>query len=348
MKKKWILGIVALVLILLVGRTLYVAGSFKTIQSHTAGTLTTVYTNVPGPEDFDMDEAAGLLFISSSDRWKTMRGDVTDDGIYLLLPDSTAPPRKLVTTYTGEFHPHGISYFKGDSANYLFVVNHNADGNFVGIFKFQRDTLFHQISYKEDRMCCPNDVVAVAPDKFYVTNDHGTRGGLMRVLEDYLLIPRSYLLYFDGHTFSKAVEGLNYGNGVNVSRDGRKLFLTQTTGQTLTTFDRNIDTGTLELKDKINLHTGLDNVAVDADGNLWIGAHPKLLAFVDHAKDPQKPSPSQVFKLTPNPATGSYSVTEIYLDDGKQLSGCSVALRYKNDIFIGAVFESKVLRMSLN
>ena len=196
-------------------------------------------------------------------------------------------------------------------------------------------------------MCCPNDVVAVAKNKFYVTNDHGSPKGLMRTLEEYLQIPRSYLLYFDGVAFSKVLEGIKYGNGVNISRNGQKIFLATTTGRTLLTFDRDRETGKLELADELNLKSGIDNISVDEDGNLWIGAHPKMLAFVGHAKDPHNPSPSQVLKLTPD-GNGSYSVREIYLDDGNQLSGSSVAVHYKNELFVGAVFESKLLRATIN
>jgi hypothetical protein len=32
----------------------------------------------------------------------------------------------------------------------------------------------------------PNDIVAVGPDKFYVSNDHRYIAGFMQVLENYL------------------------------------------------------------------------------------------------------------------------------------------------------------------
>jgi hypothetical protein len=69
-----------------------------------------------------------------------------------------------------------------------------------------------------------------------------------------------------------------------------------------------------------------------------------MLAFVSHSKNPAKHSPSQVLKLTPD-ALGGYVVKEIYLDDDQQLSGSNVAVRYNNDIFVGVVFESKILRL---
>ncbi len=345
--KKWIALAIGATFIFFVGRTLYTAGSFKTIHNHLEGSVKKIYNEMPGTEDLEVDYEKGLLFISSSDRWKTMRGESSKDGIFLLRLDSASGPKKLVTTYRGEFHPHGISYLNSDSGAFLFVVNHNKEGNFVEIFNFKKDTLFHVRSVTSSMMCCPNDVVGIDKNRFYVTNDHGSPKGLMRTLEEYLQIPRSYLLYFDGLVFSKVWTGINYGNGVNSSKDGKKIFLATTTGRTLLTFNRDSKSGKLELADELNLKTGIDNISVDENGNLWIGAHPKMLAFVRHAKDPHNLSPSQVLKLTPD-GNGSYSVREIYLDDGAQLSGSSIALSYKNELFIGVVFESKLLRATIN
>jgi len=346
MKKKWILLSVFAVIIFLVIKTLYVAGSFKTIRPHMEGNLHTTYYGIPGPEDMDLDDSTGLLFISSADRWKTQAGIPASDGIYLLNLDSFNQPRKLATTYSGEFHPHGISFFREGEKSFLFVVNHNPSGDYVEVFEYKSDTLFHQSSIKGDAMCCPNDVVAVATDKFYVTNDHGYQGGMMRFFEEYLQLPFSSLLYYNGVAFSTAYDGLIYANGVNISNDKTKLYLATTTGRELLTFERNIASGQLKLLNKLNLKTGIDNIDVDVEGNLWIAAHPKLLAFVGHAKDSAKISPSEVLKLTPA-ANNTYRVEEVMMDDGKLLSASSIALRYKNGLFVGGVFQPRVLRVNI-
>jgi arylesterase/paraoxonase len=245
------------------------------------------------------------------------------------------------------FRPHGISFLAQDSVDYLFVVNHTDERDFVELFRIKNDTLFHQKSFSAPSMCCPNDVVGIDTNRFYVTNDHGTKKGWMRKVEDYLRIPWSYLLYFNGKNFSKVYEGLTYGNGVNVSNDGRKLYLTHTTGRELLTFDRNKETGELKLLNLLNLKSGLDNIHVDDEGNLWIASHPKMLKFIGHAKDSIDKSPSQVFKLTPEGNSSNYRVEEIYLNEGDQLSGASVAVQYKNDLLVGVVFDHKILRATL-
>ena len=350
MKRKWLkilLGATVALLVLFIINTLYSAGAFKTIIPHLEGTVKTVYTTMPGTEDMDIDYQKGLLFISSTDRWKQLKGEAVEGGIYLLQLDSGITPKKLPTTYKGIFRPHGISFLSKDSTDYLFVVNHNDEGNFVELFQLKNDTLFHQKSFSDPTMCCPNDVVGVDINKFYVTNDHGTKKGKIRMVEDYLRIPWSYLLYYNGTLFTKAYKGLTYGNGVNVSNDGSKLYLTHTTGRELLTFNRNSETGELELLSKLNLKSGLDNIHVDEEDNIWIASHPKMLKFIGHAKDSVNKSPSQVFKLIPQAGKSNYEMEEIYLDNGEQLSASSVAVRYKNDLLVGVVFENKLLRATL-
>ncbi len=350
MTKKYLkigLGFLLVCVVIFILNTLYAAGVFTTLTPHVDGQIETTYTNTPGAEDMDIDYSKGLLFISSTDRWKQLQGEEVEGGVYLLQLDSGKVPTKIPTTYIGQFHPHGVSFLTFESVDYLFVVNHNDQGNFVELFQFKNDTLFHQQSYSDESMCCPNDVVGVSPSQFYVTNDHGTQKGVLRNVEDYLRVPLSYLLYFDGIKFSKAYEGLTYGNGVNISNDGSKLYLTHTTGRELLTFSRDTQTGTLKLLDKLNLKSGLDNISVDEDDNLWIASHPKMLKFVGHAKDATKKSPSQIFKLTPE-GNDSYRMEEVFLDEGEVISASSIGIHYKKQLLIGGVFESKVVRLTLS
>jgi arylesterase/paraoxonase len=340
--KKYILLIILLAIAYFVLNTLYDAGSFKTIENHSDLTNISVYQGIAGPEDIDIDPDNGWLFISSTDRWNLAKGKKTNDGIYLLDLKKDTIPYLLATNFKGELHPHGISYFKKGNENYLFVINHKKDVSTVELFQFKNDTLFHLVTYKGDLMCCPNDLVAVDTDKFYVSNDHGYKDGIMKTLEDYLRLPKSYLLYFNGNGFSKAYEGLNYANGVIVSPDGKTLYLTETISGKVSVLNRDIETGKLNLRFDKQLKTGLDNITMDANGDLWIAAHPKLFDFVSHVKDPSHHSPSQVLKLSPK-VNDDFEVKEVYLNDGSQISGSSVALHYNGKIYIGAVYESKIL-----
>jgi arylesterase/paraoxonase len=345
-KKMWALYALLAAVLYVVVNTLNAAGVFKSIEPNPAGAVTT-YEGIYGPEDMDLDDATGKLYISSSNRWKTLRGLPSPmDGIWVLDVDSVTPPRRMLTNYPGEFHPHGISLLNSGVENLLFAVNHNPSGDFVEVFRVTNDSLLHQRSISDPSLCCPNDVVAVAPDKFYVTNDHGSEKGFSRTLEDYGRLPYASLKYYDGKSFNEAASGLRYANGVNVNADGTRVYVATTTGRNMLTYARDINTGTLKHLSTLPLKSGVDNIDVDADGNLWIAAHPKLLAFVGHAKDSTKLSPSQVFRLTPG-ANDTYAVDEVLMDDGTGLSGSSVAVRYKDQLFVGGVFQPRILRITL-
>jgi arylesterase/paraoxonase len=338
------------ILVLVIGfflvKTFYQAGQFKTIDNHFNGTVTNTYRNMPGPEDMQLDYFSGNLFISAATRRPTKNNNQNSrDGIYLLNIQDDQIPNLVPNNYPGEFHPHGISLLRIDSALYVFAVNHNDKGDFVESFRYNNGSLVHLASYSSPKMCCPNDLIATDINKFYVTNDHGSKKGLMRIIEDYLRVPRSTLLYFDGESFARAAGPFNYANGVNMSNDRKRLYLATTTGNSIISFDVN-DDGTVTRKNTTDLATGVDNIDVDEDGNLWIAAHPKLLDFVKHAKDSTVYSPSQVFKLTPED-NYNFTVEEIYLNDGSEISAASIAVFYKDELFVGVVLDYSMLRATL-
>ena len=184
----------------------------------------------------------------------------------------------------------------------------------------------------------PNDIVAVGPRQFYVTNDHRHTEGFKRWVEEYGRQAWSNVVYYTGSEFVVAATGLGYANGINVSPDGSMLYVCATVKRTLHVYDRNPATHALSLKETIDLQTGLDNIEVDAAGRLTIAAHPKLLTFVKHAKDPAYHSPSQVLRLTAR-SSGGYGEEEIYLDSGTEISGASVAAVNGQRMLIGSVFD---------
>lgn len=246
-----------------------------------------------------------------------------------------------------DFHPHGISLWRSpDGRLLLFAVSHRQrDGSHaVERFEWRNDSLLHLESIVDpDRMTSPNDVAAVGERSFYVTNDHYyPLPGPARTLEDYLQRAISYVNYYDGKTFRTVAEGIAYANGVNLSPDGGTVYVAATTGRKLLTYARNPDDGSLQLTEETGLETGVDNIEVDARGDLWIGCHPQLLRFVAHAKDSAEKSPSQILHLRANPQ-GGYAVTEMFLNDGREYSGSTVAVPFRGRWIVGSVFEPSLL-----
>jgi arylesterase/paraoxonase len=150
------------------------------------------------------------------------------------------------------------------------------------------------------------------------------------------------VLYYDGDRFQIVAEGLAYANGINISKDGQTIYAAATTSGGVFVYDRDKESGALSRREFIDAGTGVDNIEIDMEGSLWIGAHPQLLTFVKHSKDPTVKSPSQVLKITWG-KDKSYSLKEIYLSDGTPMSASSVAAVYKETLLIGSVFENHFL-----
>lgn len=341
--------LVVFVVLLLAGAALVLktyrdAGEFKTINAHFEGTSALV-SGVLSSEDITIHPRTGMAFISSDDRRPWFHGEEGRQGAIYGYDLASPSPRlvNLTMDFKKDFHPHGIGlYVDKNGKSSLFVVNHSGKGHFIEILDFDGEKLSHRASVSGDLMSSPNDVLPVAPRKFYVTNDHGNSSTFGKAVEDYLQLARAYVLYYDGNTFRKVANGLKYANGINMGKDGKTVYVASTTGHGIYLYDRNPGNGSLVLKRAINLGTGPDNIEVDGKGRLWIGAHPKLLTFVKYAKDPSHRSPSQVLRVTLH-AGGNDLVKEVYLSTGDPLSGSSVAAYFNGTLLIGSVFDPHFL-----
>ena len=345
MRKRILLLLVGLVILVAgwVGYLYWMAGQFKTIGPHFSGTCRVV-GGVVGPEDITIHPRSGIAYVSGCDRRAVQEGMPARGAIYAYdLSAVTSEPVNLTPDADPDFRPHGISLFLVEGGpDVLFVVNHQGGVQRIEAFELRDGTLSHRETLASPLLVSPNDIVAVGPDRFYVTNDHRHRSGWGRKLEDYFRLSRSNVVYYDGSNFVEAASGIGYANGINVSPDGRTLYVCAVTEGALHVYDRDPASGRLEERREVRLHTGVDNVEVGADGDLWVGAHPKLFDFVEYAKDHWALSPSQVLHLTPGDA-GDYDVEEVFLDTGEKISGSSVAAVLGNRLLIGSVFDAKFL-----
>jgi len=319
-------------------RTLWLAGAFRRISPHFSGTCRLVEGPV-GPEDITIHPKRGVAFISASDRRAVAAGKPVPGALYAYdLDAETARPVNLTPHADVSFQPHGISLWVDDAGHeVLFVVNHPPPGtsthaNTIEIFDFDDGALVHRATLTDPLLVMPNDLVAVGVDSFYVTNTHRHPPGFMQTVESYLRLSGAQILYYGKGGFRPALTNVVFPNGINVSRDGRTLYVAAMTERRVRVYDRDPATETLTLRDNIFVGTAPDNLEVAADGALWIGAHPKLLRTVAHLGDPAELSPAQVLRITPDGA-----VKEIYLSRGEQLSASSVAAVRGRRLLIGQV-----------
>lgn len=340
---------IVVIFVAFVARLLYQANYFSTLSMVSLGKEKRLQSPTAGTEDLAIDYETGIVYVSADDRRYNRNNPQSkkNGAIYALDLDHKELKWTLLSeNFKGEFHPHGISFYKDkDGKKYLFVINHTQQAHTVEIFSIEETLLQHQETIKDDKnlVNSPNDLYVVGKKQFYISNDHGFTDSFWRTLEDYLQLGYSYVCFYDGKSYEKVAENIQYANGISGTADGKQLLVASTTGKCVRLYDRNLETNALSETQKIYLNTGVDNIERDKSGHFWIGCHPKMLAFAAHANDDKKKSPSQVIKLSYQ--NGQYLPETYYQNDGQNFSGSSVAVYYENQWLLGAVFEPYVLRI---
>ncbi len=343
---KKVLPILAVLVLLVAGYGVYmlnIAGQFKSIDPHFAGTCTTI-NNVVGAEDITILNGSGLALIAAADRRRAHAGEKVQGAIWGYdLTQEKPTPINLTTDFTEPFGAHGLDHFTDGTKTTVMAVNHgegdvaNSGADSIEFFDLQNGKLVHTKTYRHELLRAVNDVMAIDHERFYATIDHAYSSGIMRKIEDYGRLKLGSVVYFDGKTVQTVAEGFRYTNGINHSADGKTIYVAATTDGTVSLFDRNMENGSLSNRRDFDLGTGVDNIEVDSDGALWIGSHPRLFDFLAFAKDANSRSPSQVLKVTFDGDTPT--TEEVYLNDGDPISGSGSGARWGDRLLVGTVYD---------
>jgi len=302
---------------------------------------------LPGVEDMAIARVDSLLILSVDDRAARREGKEGLKGLYLIdLRDPSFVPVSLTDQLDFPFFPHGISIFQLDSAKYgLMAINHVEGKHSVEHFILEGKNLTHQKTITDPNFISPNDLVMVAPDQFYYSNDHGYTDGLGVFAENYIGFKASNVGYFNGESAEKKVGRIGYANGIQFDATKQFLYVASVRAFQVKVYqvDENWDLTHLE---DIPVGTGVDNIELDPSGNLWVGAHPNLLQFASYAAGKKPTAPSEVIQISYT--SEKSTVKSIFTDTGTTISGSSVALPWGDLLFIGNVMDSKVLVLKRN
>ena len=360
MRKRWLFLVVPVLAAACYGLYLAAeAGEFRTVENIRPGACRTV-AGLPGPEDIAVHPARNVAYVSSFDRRAALDGDPRPGAIFRIGPDGGGPVN-LAPDAGPSFRPHGISlHVDRDGRETLFVVNHPGETLFgdappdyegpahtIEVFDIAGDRLVRRARLSDPLLVRPNDVAAVDGTRFYVTNDHGSEPGPMRKVEDYLRLPWANVVFYDGTTFREVAGGLTYANGINLSRDGRRVWVAEVTRSRIREYRRDPKRGSLAETRRVDVGFGVDNISVDAEtGDLWLAGHLKLLKFARHAADADVDAPSQVERLRFD--DDEVHRETVFVDDGSLLSGASVAVRRDGQLLIGAVFSPHAVACTID
>ncbi len=361
----------SLFLVLYVLETFWATGELSALEPGFLGRCQQV-GGLLGPEDLTIHPTTGVAFISAYDRRAEALGQPVRGAIYSYSPGSTGSLRELTGDFEGELRPHGISLYLNpkragwlrsrsgpEPKDRLFVVNHAEGRHSIEIFAIDRRRLEHLETVRDPAFVSPSDIVAVGPRSFYVANDSGTQPDEWAwYLENLWRFPFSNVVYFDGESAREVASRIAKASGIAKSADGKRIYVTALMGRKIHAYERDPDTGDFVASDIIPLPTNPDNIELDDRGDLWVGAHPKLVSLVRHVVfgedpmpiriggvnllDPASLAPSQVVRVQRDPK-GAYEITEIYVDDGREISAASVAGRRLRRLLIGSLTDSHFL-----
>jgi arylesterase/paraoxonase len=336
-------GALALFIAIVLGAAFFTLSSFnhfREVENRFAGACSPV-TGVAGPEDIEI-AGPSRAFVSSLDRraGKDARGAIFSVRIDDPLDSQNWRDRTAGAPAT--FQPLGLNYYEDGDIRRLFVVNSATKA--VEIYAVgDNGDLKHVESVAERRLTSPNDVVAVGPRAFYVSNDvEAGRGSLVGKAQFLLRAGAGTIFYFDGVAMRAAAEGLRFANGLALNAEGTRLYAAETAGQALRIYDRDAETGVLTLAKIEPLPAAPDNLNVAFDGALWIGAQPKPLSVPLVERDSAQIAPSLVIRFVDVEGVAA-PMTEVFSDRGEQISTASVAAVSGRRLLIGALLDDKYL-----
>jgi arylesterase / paraoxonase len=341
--RKLILGLLLTLLVLggFVFNIFISTGYFREVESHNSFGPVVQTIDLPGVEDLALARADSLLILSVDDRIARREGKIGLHGLYLIdLRTSPFEPILLTEALDFPFFPHGLSIYPIDSSRYsLMAINHVDGQHSVEQFLLSGKTLSHQRTIRDPNFISPNDLVMLAADQFYYSNDHGYSSEMGVAAENYLGLKVSNVGYYNGKSAEIKAKKIGYANGIQFDSSRRLLYVAAVRSFLVKVYQ--VENWNLTHVEDIKAGTGVDNIELDESGALWIGAHPNLLRFASYASGKTPDAPSEVIRINYKPSNST--ITSLYTDSGSEISGSSVALPFGNYLFVGNVMDSKML-----
>ncbi|PHH92695.1 hypothetical protein CDD83_5932 [Cordyceps sp. RAO-2017] len=351
-------------------------------------------------EDLHYHEPSGLLFTACEDAQTTRHlwfpplgifddhlPTARDRGSLKIIDPKTLKARSLrFENFEKPFVTHGIDVFDDPRRNkgeaiYIFAVNHVPNVEYYG--KGRRDVsksrsvveIFHYTigsdSVKHIRtvwhplLTTPNDILALSPESFLVTNDHFYREGVMRQIEDLHFGARwtdtvhVRFLPGDGTTAAKhdadgveasvALGNMHNNNGIGRGKGPRDVLVTSASSGVLHLGTRDgSSTGapqTIKITETIELDSTIDNPSYFADpyANGTFDASGVVVCGLSRAVDilkngriPDAVDGIMVWMVSPS-GPGDTNPTEkwtkrlLFQDDGTAVRSCSAAVLVPNE-----------------
>jgi arylesterase / paraoxonase len=329
-----------------------------------------------GAEDMVIAQGKNI-FISCDQRYELLcnisnTAMASNCGIFV-IPHMQNIQKQAYKIWTEDnFHPHGIDYYIDEhGTERLFVINHTHKGDEVLIFDitYPENENINAILIPELKLIkrieytCVNsfnDLTAVSLNTFYITADHGCiKNKYLNRLSDYLRWHSGNIYFYNGDSFEKAITGMQFPNGIAISKDKKYLYVASMLAGSINVYERKIihdiqqriqyiqciKINTIQVKGKP------DNITLYADNSLLVAVHCKILHLAKQRRCIQFKSPSTIQYIKNGLKDNNISHT-IFEDNGNILSSASIAMfdnenNTKNNLYVGSIYDTHILRIEI-
>lgn len=323
-----------------------------------------------GPEDVVIDSEAGIAYVSSQKRARFgIRQYEKPGAIYTLRLDDPKPaPSDTSTAAASEnfdpanFHPHGIDLVVDESGKaQLFAISHAEGGSRVEVFDVaDRSTgrLVHVRTIGPDAVLAnPNDIAAVDRNEFYFSNSYSTENRTTVMLQEVLQMRTGSVAHCrfadqGAGTLRIVEEGFSFLSGIAVDRrvEPKRVYVAPLWARKVSVYEQASEGLLIRTDREIRLPGGADNLNLDADGSMWIGAAPDFAAVMAYALGYRDIAPSLVVRID-DLTVDAPEVETVFTDDGHVISAASAAAYYQREgrqrLLVGAPFQDRMLVIDL-
>jgi arylesterase/paraoxonase len=169
----------------------------------------------------------------------------------------------------------------------------------------------------------------------------------MHIPQTYGLLPGGNVLYFNGMIFTQVADGLYGTRSLILTQGGSHLVVGGLLSRSLTTFSRDFFNGALTEAGTLTLPAGPEKLSLDAQGELWVAGHAKLLDWRAFNTDPAKRASSQIFRVSLSGGVPQ-AAAQVYGDDGREIAGASIGVSVGKRLLIGSSLDDKLLDCTLD
>ena len=193
-------------------------------------------------------------------------------------------------------------------------------------------------TFYDPAIVTPNNIATRGDGSFYFTNDHGqNKVGLSHDFSP--LKKDGDVSYCNEGGCRRVSTGHGFPNGLSFGKDGL-LYVPSTFSGNLKVYNTMPDGG-LKQVDTVYIPYPLDNLSLDANGDLWVAGLPDVKQSLDSFDNPTGPTPPATVLRIHRKDNGDYAVDKVLEDkEGKVLPGATSAI---HDVKTGRIFLSGVV-----